>query len=74
MTRESELKCLEEQRKELIQELKAIYRKRFDSLKHLDVKERTLSKLIQAMLQSQEGALIPLEQELEKQLITKAPK
>ena len=73
MNRKSELKCLQSQREELIQDLRALYRKKFDSLKELNLSERTMARLVQMMLQSQEGAISPLHQEIEKPLITKAP-
>ncbi len=67
-------KTIKEQRHLLIKEIEEVYKKAFDRITKLNLGDGAIAKLSQAFLHSREEALIPLKKEIEKPLITKAPK
>jgi hercynine metabolism small protein len=73
MSREEQRRTIRQQRESLIDELEAIYRQAFERLSELEVGEGSVARLTQLLLRSRDGAITPLQQEIEAPLITKAP-
>ena len=73
MSREQQRQNVRQERESLIRELEAIYRRAFERLTVLDLGEGSLARLTQLLLQSREGAIKPLQEEIEAPLITRAP-
>ncbi|MAR52091.1 MAG: hypothetical protein CMK50_02910 [Propionibacteriaceae bacterium] len=73
MSRDEQRATIRQQRETLMEELQAVYRNAFDRLGAQDLGEGTVARLTQLMLCSREGAINPLEQEIEAPLITRAP-
>ena len=49
------------------------YRRAFDAIGSDDMGEGAVARLTQLLLRSREGAIAPLQEEIEAPLITKAP-
>ena len=73
MSREQQRQNVRQERESLIRELEAIYRRAFERLTVLDLGEGSLARLTQLLLLSREGAIKPLQEEVEAPLITRAP-
>ncbi|MFM1900840.1 hypothetical protein CWE17_06775 [Synechococcus sp. BS56D] len=73
MSREEQRRTIRQQRESLIDELEALYRQAFERLSELEVGEGSVARLTQLLLRSRDGAITPLQQEIEAPLITKAP-
>ena len=73
MSREQQRQNVRQERESLILELEAIYRRAFERLTVLDLGEGSLARLTQLLLRSREGAIKPLQEEIEAPLITRAP-
>ncbi len=73
MSREDQRRNLRLERQEIIKELEVFYKTRFDRLSKLAVGEGDIAKFTQMLLNSREGAISPLQDEIERPLITKAP-
>ena len=73
MTREEKRKIIYSQRMLLKNKLEKIYLNAFERISQLDLNDQDVAKLSQIFLQSKEGAIKPLEKEIEKPLITHAP-
>ena len=73
MSREQQRQNVRQERESLIRELEAIYRRAFERLTVLDLGEGSLARLTQLLLLSREGAIKPLQEEIEAPLITRAP-
>ncbi len=73
MVKEDQRKVISIQRKELIEELEAVYKKAFDRIGSLNLREGSIAKLTQLLLQSREAAITPLQKEIERPIITMAP-
>ena len=50
-----------------------MYRRAFDAIGSDDMGEGAVARLTQLLLRSREGAIAPLQEEIEAPLITKAP-
>jgi hercynine metabolism small protein len=73
MSREEQRQAMRSVREGLIERLEALYREAFDSIGHQDLGEGAIARLTQLLLRSREGAITPLQQEIEAPLITRAP-
>ncbi len=73
MEREQKRIALKLQREQLISALDKVYKNAFNELSTLDIEEGSLAKLSQIFLLSREAAISPLQQEIEKPIITKSP-
>ena len=73
MSRDEQRATVRLQRETLIEELEAVYCNAFDRLGALEMGEGSVARLTQLLLRSREGAINPLEQEVEAPLITRAP-
>ncbi len=73
MSRGDQHKIMRIEREGLIKELEILYRKYFDRLGTLDLKEGDVAKLAQLFLNSQEAAITPLKEKIEEPILTKAP-
>ena len=58
------------QREQLISELEALYMNAFERLGQLDLGEGAVARLTQLLLRSREAAITPLQEEIEKPIIT----
>ena len=74
MSRQDQLKAMRLHRESLIEELEKIYIEYFDRLTKLDLSERDIAKLTQAMLHSRQEAIKMLDRSIEDPLIISAPK
>jgi len=72
MTLESQQK-LGLERAKLLKGLEAFYMNAFEALSQLELSELAIAKLTQLLLQSKEAAIRPLEEEIERSVLTKAP-
>jgi hercynine metabolism small protein len=72
-SREDQQQAMRLVREGLIEELEALYLRRFESLSDLDLGEGAIARLTQLLLRSREAALTPLREEIEAPLITRAP-
>ena len=73
MSREEQRRTIRQQRESLIEELEMLYSQAFERLSALDLGEGSVARLTQLLLRSREGAIAPLQEEIEAPLITKAP-
>ena len=73
MSRDEQRATVRLQRETLIEGLETVYRRAFDRLGALELGEDSVARLTQLLLRSREGAINPLEQEIEAPLITSAP-
>jgi hercynine metabolism small protein len=73
MGREEQRALVRRVRESLIGELETLYRRAFDAIGTDDLGEGGVARLTQLLLRSREGALTPLQEEIEAPLITRAP-
>ena len=73
MGREEQRAAVRRMRESLIEELEGVYRRAFDSIGSDDMGEGAVARLTQLLLRSREGAIAPLQEEIEAPLITQAP-
>ena len=73
MGREEQRALVRRVRESLIEELETTYRRAFDAIGNEDMGEGAAARLTQLLLRSRDGAISPLEEEIEAPLITKAP-
>ena len=73
MGREEQRAAVRRMRESLIEELEGVYRRAFDAIGSDDMGEGAVARLTQLLLRSREGAISPLQEEIEAPLITKAP-
>ena len=73
MGREEQRAAVRRMRESLIEELEGVYRRAFDAIGSDDMGEGAVARLTQLLLRSREGAIAPLQEEIEAPLITKAP-
>ncbi len=71
MSRKDQLKTIHSERIRLIKELEDIYLNAFNRITKLALRDGDIAKLSTIFLKSKEGAIKPLEKEIEKPLITK---
>ncbi|MFN9644528.1 MAG: hercynine metabolism small protein [Cyanobacteriota bacterium] len=72
-SREDQQQAMRLVREGLIEELEALFLRRFERLSELDLGEGAIARLTQLLLRSREAALTPLREEIEAPLITRAP-
>lgn len=70
MSREEQRRTIRQQRESLIDELETLYSQAFERLSALDLGEGSVARLTQLLLRSRDGAITPLQQEIEAPLIT----
>ena len=70
MSREEQRLTIRQQRESLIEELETLYSQAFERLSALDLGEGSVARLTQLLLRSRDGAITPLQQEIEAPLIT----
>lgn len=70
MSREEQRRTIRHQRESLIEELETLYSQAFERLSALDLGEGSVARLTQLLLRSRDGAITPLQQEIEAPLIT----
>ncbi|EAQ70194.1 hypothetical protein SynRS9909_00134 [Synechococcus sp. RS9909] len=70
MSREEQRRTIRQQRESLIEELETLYGQTFERLSALDLGEGSVARLTQLLLRSRDGAITPLQQEIEAPLIT----
>jgi len=73
MGREEQRAQVRRMREALIDELEGVYRRAFDAIGTEDMGEGAVARLTQLLLRSREGAISPLQEEIEAPLITRAP-
>jgi hercynine metabolism small protein len=73
MSREDQRKAMRTTREQLIAELEELYRQAFDRIGGEDLGEGAIARLTQLLLRSRDGAITPLQKEIEAPLITRAP-
>ncbi len=73
MGREEQRASVRNMRESLIEELEGLYRRAFDAIGSDDMGEGAVARLTQLLLRSREGAIGPLQEEIEAPLITRAP-
>ena len=73
MGREEQRAQVRQMREALIDELEGVYRRAFDAIGTEDMGEGAVARLTQLLLRSREGAISPLQEEIEAPLITRAP-
>ena len=73
MGREEQRAQVRRMREALIEELEGVYRRAFDAIGTEDMGEGAVARLTQLLLRSREGAIRPLQEEIEAPLITRAP-
>jgi len=73
MGREEQRALVRRVRESLIGELETLYRRAFDAIGTEDLGEGGVARLTQLLLRSREGAITPLQEEIEAPLITRAP-
>ena len=67
---EERRQTIKAQREQLISELETIYMNAFERLGQLDLGEGAVARLTQLLLRSREAAITPLQEEIEKPIIT----
>ena len=73
MGREEQRRTVRLQRESLIEELETVYRQAFEKLSELELGDGSVARLTQLLLRSRDGAITPLQEEIEAPLITRAP-
>jgi hercynine metabolism small protein len=73
MSREEQRQAMRLVREGLIEELDAMYHQAFERISDLELGEGAIARLTQLLLRSREGAITPLQEEIEAPLITYAP-
>ena len=56
-----------------MEELETVYRQAFERLSELELGDGSVARLTQLLLRSRDGAITPLQEEIEAPLITRAP-
>ena len=72
MSREEQRRTVRLQRESLMEELETVYRQAFERLSELELGDGSVARLTQ-LLRSRDGAITPLQEEIEAPLITRAP-
>ncbi|MFM1798179.1 MAG: hypothetical protein RLZZ117_457 [Cyanobacteriota bacterium] len=72
-SREDQRQAMRQVREGLIEELEGLFLRSFERLSDLELGEGAIARLTQLLLRSREGALTPLQEEIEAPLITQAP-
>ena len=57
----------------VMEELETVYRQAFEHLSELELGDGSVARLTQLLLRSRDGAITPLQEEIEAPLITRAP-
>ena len=73
MSREEQRQTMRLVREGLIEELDTMYHQAFERISDLELGEGAIARLTQLLLRSREGAITPLQEEIEAPLITYAP-
>lgn len=73
MGREEQRRTVRLQRESLMEELETVYRQAFEKLSELELGDGSVARLTQLLLRSRDGAITPLQEEIEAPLITRAP-
>ena len=73
MSREDQRQAIRQQREQLISALEELYRQAFDRVSAMELGEGGIARLTQLLLRSREGAITPLQEEIEAPLITRPP-
>jgi len=73
MSRDGQIRVMRELRESLIHRLEGVYREAFDQISESQVREGAVARLTQLLLRSRDGALTPLQEEIEHPLISHAP-
>lgn len=73
MSREEQRRTVRLQRETLQEELETVYRQAFERLSELELGDGSVARLTQLLLRSRDGAITPLQEEIEAPLITRAP-
>jgi len=73
MSREEQRRAVRDLRESLIAQLEELYGNAFEKLASQNLGEGGIARLTQLLLRSREGAITPLQEEIEAPLITKAP-
>mgnify|MGYP001412151266 FL=1 len=73
MSREEQRRTVRLQRESLMEELETVYRQAFEKLSELELGDGSVARLTQLLLRSRDGAITPLQEEIEAPLITRAP-
>ena len=73
MGREEQRRTVRLQRESLMDELETVYRQAFERLSELELGDGSVARLTQLLLRSRDGAITPLQEEIEAPLITRAP-
>ena len=71
--REEQRRTVRLQRESLMEELETVYRQAFERLSELELGDGSVARLTQLLLRSRDGAITPLQEEIEAPLITRAP-
>ena len=72
MGREEQRRTVRLQRESLMEELETVYRQAFEKLSELELGDGSVARLT-LLLRSRDGAITPLQEEIEAPLITRAP-
>ena len=73
MSREEQRRTVRLQRESLMEELETVSRQAFERLSELELGDGSVARLTQLLLRSRDGAITPLQEEIEAPLITRAP-
>ena len=73
MGRQEQILMIKQLRESLIVDLNKLYSQAFDKIGREDLGDGAVARLTQLILRSREGAIAPLQEEIEAPLITKAP-
>ena len=73
MGRQEQISTIKQFRESLILELNKLYSQAFDKIGCEGLGDGAVARLTQLLLRSREGAIAPLQEEIEAPLITKAP-
>ncbi len=73
MSREEQRRTVRLQRESLMEELETVYRQAFERLSELELGDGSVARLTQLLLRSRDGAITPLQEDIEAPLITRAP-
>ena len=73
MSREEQRRTVRLQRESLMAALGTVYRQAFEKLSELELGDGSVARLTQLLLRSRDGAITPLQEEIEAPLITRAP-
>ena len=73
MGRQEQILLIKQLRESLIIDLNKLYSQAFDRIGCEELGDGAVARLTQLILRSREGAIAPLQEEIEAPLITKAP-